>query len=206
MKKKGLSFEEKRQRMLSIFTESYTFFHIKDIEKLAPKKGIVFQVIKDVLQSLVGDDLVESDKIGSSVYYWSFPSKVYNTKKSKELKFKKQIEENIASIDKLTLEIKNQKSLRVESNERIKKLRILKDLKLEFKSIDSEINEYLKNDPNKFNKLKHDLNIINNINDTYIDNLYTLNRIANSMGNGSNLKCIMPDEDFCGIFEDNEDD
>jgi hypothetical protein len=55
-------------------------FLLKELEKIAPKeKGIVMQSVKEVLQSLVGDDLVDSDKIGSSVYFWSFPSKAFNS-------------------------------------------------------------------------------------------------------------------------------
>ena len=31
--------------------------------------------MKDVVQSLVDDGLVDTDKIGTSVYFWAFPSK-----------------------------------------------------------------------------------------------------------------------------------
>jgi len=31
-----------------------------------------------VLQSLVDDSLVDTDKIGTSVYFWAFPSKAAN--------------------------------------------------------------------------------------------------------------------------------
>ena len=34
----------------------------------------VLQSIPEVLQSLVDDGLVEKDKVGTSVYFWSFPS------------------------------------------------------------------------------------------------------------------------------------
>ncbi len=89
---KGLSFEDKRKRMLEIFKEFPYFFHLKDIEKLGTKKGIIFQSIKDVLDSLVSDNLVESDKIGSSNFYWSLPSKIYQVKKNTIEKNKQQIE------------------------------------------------------------------------------------------------------------------
>lgn len=82
-KGKGLSLDEKRKRMLSIFKDDQSFFHYKDIEKLSLKKGITFQSIKDVLDSLVGDDLVECEKVGSSNFYWSLQSKLYQVKKNK---------------------------------------------------------------------------------------------------------------------------
>ena len=39
--------------------------------------------VKDVLTSLVDDGLVDSDKIGTSVYFWAFPSKVTEVRKRK---------------------------------------------------------------------------------------------------------------------------
>lgn len=34
---------------------------------MGPKKGVITQSVKDVVQSLVDDDLVSKDKIGTSV-------------------------------------------------------------------------------------------------------------------------------------------
>lgn len=46
----------------------------QELEKVAPKlKGIVANSVKDVIQKLLDDGLIDSDKIGTSVYYWSFP-------------------------------------------------------------------------------------------------------------------------------------
>ncbi|KAG9009477.1 hypothetical protein FRB95_006729 [Tulasnella sp. JGI-2019a] len=61
--------------MLEIFHESKDFFTLKDLEKLGPKlKGIVSQSVKEVVQSLVDDNLICSDKIGTSNFFWCFPS------------------------------------------------------------------------------------------------------------------------------------
>ena len=74
-KRKGLSFEEKRTRMLSLFHETTDFFTLKELEKVASKqKGIVSQSVKEVVDSLTSDNLVQVDKIGTSNYFWSFPS------------------------------------------------------------------------------------------------------------------------------------
>ena len=83
-KRRGLSAEEKRERMLELFHEKKDFFLLKEVEKIAFKeKGIVSQSVKDVLQSLVDDDLINSEKIGTSVYFWEFPSNALATKKKK---------------------------------------------------------------------------------------------------------------------------
>lgn len=73
-KSKGVSAEEKRTRLLQLFYEKKQFYQLKDLEKLAPKeKGIVANSVKDTLQNLVDSGLVDTDKIGLSVYFWAFP-------------------------------------------------------------------------------------------------------------------------------------
>ncbi|KAG5087430.1 hypothetical protein JHK86_000042 [Glycine max] len=66
-KKRGLSLEEKREKMLQIFYESQDFYLLKELEKMGPRKGVISQSVKDVVQSLVDDDLVSKDKIGTSL-------------------------------------------------------------------------------------------------------------------------------------------
>lgn len=73
-KRKGVPLNEKRMRMLQIFYEKKEFFTLKELEKIASKeKNIAVQVVKDVLQGLIDDDLVRSEKIGTSIYFWRFP-------------------------------------------------------------------------------------------------------------------------------------
>ena len=49
-------------------------FSSQELEKIAPKeKGITEQSVKEVVQSLVDDGLVDTDKIGTSIYFWAFP-------------------------------------------------------------------------------------------------------------------------------------
>ena len=41
------------------------------------KAGIPFPSVKEILKSLQDDSLIESEKIGAGVFYWSFPSKAF---------------------------------------------------------------------------------------------------------------------------------
>lgn len=55
------------------------FICFKELEKIAPKeKGITMQSVKEVVQNLVDDHLVDSEKIGTSIYFWSFPRYLLN--------------------------------------------------------------------------------------------------------------------------------
>ena len=50
-----------------ILSLPFGYFQLKELEKLGPKRGVISQSVKDVVQSLVNDDLVLKDKIGTSV-------------------------------------------------------------------------------------------------------------------------------------------
>ena len=103
MPKKGLSLEEKRKGMLDIFYDTKEFYLLKDLEKIAPKqKGIIAQSVKDVVQSLVDDYLVDTDKIGTSVYFWAFPSKALASRQSKLTELKDKLEAAKAKNAELT--------------------------------------------------------------------------------------------------------
>jgi Fe2+ or Zn2+ uptake regulation protein len=58
MVKKGLSLEQKRDKVLEIFHESDEVYQLKEIEKIASGRGVVLQSVKEVVQSLVDDGLV----------------------------------------------------------------------------------------------------------------------------------------------------
>jgi len=60
-------------------------FYLKEVEKAAlGEKGITVQSVKEILQSLVADGYVDTDKIGTSVYYWAFPRYITIHKRSYE--------------------------------------------------------------------------------------------------------------------------
>ena len=73
--RKGLSLEEKRTRLLDVYYAKKCVLNLKEVEKFGAKKGIVLQSVKDVNQSLVDDNLVETDRIGIGCYWWALPSK-----------------------------------------------------------------------------------------------------------------------------------
>jgi len=74
-KKKGLSFDDKRQKLLEVFYEKKEPLNLKEVEKWGTKKGIISQAIKEVNAALMADNLVETDKIGIGAFFWALPSK-----------------------------------------------------------------------------------------------------------------------------------
>ncbi|KAM7010222.1 meiotic nuclear division protein 1 homolog [Tautogolabrus adspersus] len=147
-KKKGLSLEEKRTRMMEIFFETKDVFQLKDIEKIAPKqKGIAPMTVKDVLQSLVDDNMVDCERVGTSNYYWAFPSKALNARKHKLDELKKQDSE--AKQRKVSLEkaVEKAKLGREDTKERSSQLKELKALREEKTQLQAELEKYQECDP-----------------------------------------------------------
>ena len=110
MSKKKTSAEDKKEKMFEIFFEQADFLSLKEVEKFAIKqKGISPMLVKQILQSLVDDDMVFCDKIGSSNYYWAFRSQAIKSRENR--------------IEELQLEYKNQKDKLTAVDGELAKLR-----------------------------------------------------------------------------------
>lgn len=47
--------------------------------------------VKEILQSLVDDGMVDTDRIGTSNYFWAFPSKALHARKRKLAELETQV-------------------------------------------------------------------------------------------------------------------
>ncbi|CAG2204857.1 Meiotic nuclear division protein 1 homolog [Mytilus edulis] len=72
--------------MMEFFFEKKDVFLLKELEKQCQKeKGITSMSVKEIVTSLVDDGMVDNDKIGTSVYFWAFPSKASQNDSRTEL-------------------------------------------------------------------------------------------------------------------------
>lgn len=112
-KRKGLSLEEKREKMVELLQEAAEFFTLKELEKIAPKrKGIVFQSVKEVLQSLVDDGMVSSDKCGVQTVFWCLPSEAVQKKRARVAVLDEEIKSNEAASKRLESQLAAMKAAR----------------------------------------------------------------------------------------------
>ncbi|KAM3864776.1 meiotic nuclear division protein 1 homolog [Diretmus argenteus] len=147
-KKKGLSLEEKRSRMMEIFFETKDVFQLKDIEKIAPKsKGITPMSVKDVLQSLVDDNMVDCERVGTSNYYWAFPSKAMNARKHKLEELEKQHSDAKQRKTSLQQAVAKAKVGRKDTDERDSLMKVLQTLREERAQLKAELEKYRECDP-----------------------------------------------------------
>jgi Mnd1 HTH domain/Leucine zipper with capping helix domain len=116
MTKKGLSLEQKRERVLEFFHETDGVFQLKEVEKEAVKRGVTAQSVKEVVQSLVDDNLVNQvrlswrltaqlcgtlganaelvaqEKIGISNFLWAFAGKASTKLQNEEAALNTKLE------------------------------------------------------------------------------------------------------------------
>lgn len=71
-----MSAEEKRNCILRIYQSTKDVYTEKEIISLATKAGVSQGAIVQTNDELVDGNLVEKEKIGGVIYFWSFPSKV----------------------------------------------------------------------------------------------------------------------------------
>ncbi|EPZ35975.1 meiotic nuclear division protein 1 [Rozella allomycis CSF55] len=172
---KGLSFEEKCKRLLELFYETSDFFQLKELEKIAPKqKGIVMQSVKEVLQALVDDNLVQGEKIGTSNYFWSFPSSARHLRTTKLETLREQISRIDNQLKDLDKEIGVAKVGKDQSETRTVKLNELLILENEKKRIEKELDSFKELDPEAFEKNKQNSENLSQKINTWTDNIYAL--------------------------------
>ncbi|KAM8842148.1 meiotic nuclear division protein 1 homolog isoform 1-T1 [Synchiropus picturatus] len=137
--------------MMEIFHETKDVFQLKDIEKIAPKsKGITPMSVKDVLQSLVDDNMVDTDLQGTSNYYWAFPSKDFSVRERKQEELQKRISEEKQHKSSLEREIEKAKEGRQDTKERSSLLKELNSLREEQTQQKAELKRHSDCDPEVF--------------------------------------------------------
>ncbi|XP_068617768.1 meiotic nuclear division protein 1 homolog [Battus philenor] len=174
-KKRGLSADEKKTRLLEIFHNSKDFFQLKELEKIAPKeKGITMQSVKGILQSLVDDHLVDSEKIGTSIYFWSFPSKVKNAKKRKLNDLQRELEECTKKLIKVEESIATESIGREPNEEREGALAALEKLTRTEENLQKELQKYRDSDPEYIAQLKTETQDLKSAINRWTENIFTL--------------------------------
>ncbi|XP_068750354.1 meiotic nuclear division protein 1 homolog [Montipora capricornis] len=174
-KKRGLSLEEKRTRLLELFYEKKDFFLLKELEKIAPKeKGITSMSVKEVVQSLVDDNLVDTDKIGTSIYFWAYPSKAMHTRQQKLQQLTTQINDCEKKIASTMEQLKRAYSGREKSDDRDTILEELAQKENLCNKLEKELEKYKECDPEVLENIKKETVMAKEGVDRWTDNVFTI--------------------------------
>jgi len=174
-KKRGLSLEEKRQKMLEIFFEKKTFFQLKELEKIAPKeKGITPMSVKEVVQSLVDDSMVDSEKIGTSIYFWAYPSKALHQKRQKVEQIQSQLDDfqdKVVANERKLVTVKQGKETTEERQEILSKLSALEN---ENQRLKKELDLYRESDPEVLKEITNQTKVAVEATNRWTDNVFSI--------------------------------
>jgi len=175
MAKKGLSYEEKRKRMLEFFYEKKEVFSQKELEQMLPKsKGIVFQSVKEVLFSLRDDGLVDNDKIGSGQFFWALPSKAGQTRQVQIDKLQKQLDETKEKKADLHKRKREALDSRTPNADRKKKLARFSESKNILNELDQKLSKFATSDPERIKKLDQGAQVCKQAANRWTDNIHCL--------------------------------
>ncbi|KAM3937910.1 meiotic nuclear division protein 1 homolog [Leptodactylus fuscus] len=174
-KKRGLSVDEKRTKMMEIFFETKDVFQLKDLEKIAPKqKGITSMSVKDVLQSLVDDAMVDSERIGTSNYFWAFPSKALHARKRKLETLESQLSEAAQKKKQLEESVKKAKVGRQDTEERTKLAEELQTLRQQREQLMTELEKYKECDPDVIDEIREANKVAKEAVNRWTDNIFSV--------------------------------
>jgi Mnd1 HTH domain/Leucine zipper with capping helix domain len=174
-RKKGLSFEEKTNRMADFFYETEEVFNLKELEKRCNKeKGIVANTVKDVLLGLTADNLVCADKVGSQNLYWQFPSQSLLIRQRREATINEELETRKRSRDELEAEHQELRQGREPSEERSAKLQRVAELTAERAELREQVATLADADPELIEALQADARQAVDAANRWTDNVFML--------------------------------
>eukprot|EP00186_Timspurckia_oligopyrenoides_P001901 CAMPEP_0182447140 /NCGR_PEP_ID=MMETSP1172-20130603/11968_1 /TAXON_ID=708627 /ORGANISM="Timspurckia oligopyrenoides, Strain CCMP3278" /LENGTH=192 /DNA_ID=CAMNT_0024643457 /DNA_START=55 /DNA_END=633 /DNA_ORIENTATION=- len=161
--------------MVEILTESSSFFTLKELEKIAPKKkGIIFQSVKEVVQSLVDDDLIGTDKCGVQTVYWCLPSDNVQKKRARIRTLEKSIENKNQMIANAKEENAALQKGRESSETRDQLLRKLSELTKTRKELEEKLSRFAECDTDLANAMKDGTTVAVEAANRWTDNIFTL--------------------------------
>uniref|UniRef100_A0A4W2H4H1 Tripartite motif containing 2 n=1 Tax=Bos indicus x Bos taurus TaxID=30522 RepID=A0A4W2H4H1_BOBOX len=150
-------------------------FQLKDMEKIAPKeKGITAMSVKEVLQSLVDDGMVDCERIGTSNYYWAFPSKALHARKRKLEVLDSQLSEGNQKYANLQKSIEKAKVGRHETEERTMLAKELSSLRDQREQLKAEVEKYRECDPQVVEEIRQANQVAKEAANRWTDNIFAI--------------------------------
>ena len=148
---------------------------MKDLEKLVPKAtGIVTQSVKEVLQSLVDDRLVNAEKIGTSNYFWSFPSTAMQSRQNTRNALQEELSRVQEARVKSEIQLSEAAAQREDSSERDDLLEKYNHLEENRRIAASKLEMHRANDPKLMAQKRADAEKAKLAANRWTDNIFSL--------------------------------
>lgn len=142
---------------------------------MVPKAtGIVTQSVKEVLQSLVDDRLVNAEKIGTSNYFWSFPSTAMQTRQNMRNSLREELQRVKDQRSKCEGQLNEAASMREDSKERDELLEKYNQLEKMRAEAAAKLEMHRANDPKLLAQKKQEAEKAKAAANRWTDNVFTL--------------------------------
>uniref|UniRef100_A0A5K3FC65 Meiotic nuclear division protein 1 homolog n=1 Tax=Mesocestoides corti TaxID=53468 RepID=A0A5K3FC65_MESCO len=172
-KKRGLSLEEKREKMTEFFHEKKDFFTLKELERLCPKeKGIPSMTVKDVLMSLVYDGIVDTDKIGTSVYFWAFPSKAGQNRRKKIEDLRNELSQTESRLQSVLRALSEAKVGKEDTVDRVETISTLGANESLLQELNNELSQLQKYHPDRLHAVQSQTKTATESANRWTDNIF----------------------------------
>lgn len=152
------------------------------------------QLIKDLLELLLADGRIESDKIGAGRFYWLFPAAAAQRAKKRKADVDREIDTFEEKKRRLNEEIASAQLGKENTEERKELLKEMKSLEEETKELDEKLAKYADFDPELVAKLKSDAKKAQDAANRWTDNIFVLKKYSRNELNIDN-------KDFDKMFE-----
>lgn len=151
------------------------------MEKLVPKAtGIVTQSVKEVLQSLVDDRLVNAEKIGTSNYFWSFPSTAMQNRQNTRNTLKEELKRMQETRTKGEIQFSEAAAQREDSKDRDELLERYNELEEARKMAANKLEMHRANDPKLLAQKRTDATKAKQAANRWTDNIFSLQSYCSS--------------------------
>ena len=170
-----MSLEDKRAKLLEMYYERKEVLNLKEVEKYGAKKGIVLQSVKDVNQSLIDDNLVETDKIGIGTFFWALPSKGFQVRKNLIEDYDKKLENTKKEIEETAAKVVTETESRFSNDgERERMIEQLEEARKKKADLETELKQFERSDPKILLKIADDSKISKDSINRWTDNLFLI--------------------------------
>lgn len=196
-----LSIDDKKQLLLKIFKNNSTFFTFREIESYATKNRVSIVKLKDILNELLIDNLIQHEKIGTQDFYWATPSQMYTSKKTLKEKLLKE-EENINNeIISIENKINDGYKERKDSEKRKKYFEKLNEILIQTKEYETIITGFIKFDPERKDELILNAKKLNDLYEFWSDNIFCISQWLIQNGEKQKIDKIFPDLANFNLFD-----
>ena len=127
--------------------------------------------VVQVNQMLVDDGLVECEKIGSTNWYWSFPSKQAQGLSVHATSLTESVVCERAAIAETKTRLESASAVRPESDDRSAKLQQLSALKSDISEFERQVEALKENDPAEIEKMENNITLCRDASNRWTDNL-----------------------------------